>query len=692
MLQDRVKVLESQMNQIGKLTGHLYEEMKVNLPVNILAQLPSEGKIVGFAVNRRIPIVIDNPRSRFTLALAKLTQQLGTDSKLFIEHRELDQLRVKETAVERTGEFEARGTIYPVVSQWTPLNFGLNINTPTGTTNIGFYYDIDEDIGTEQLTLGNISGSSIPEGKLLYSTSPQEVNFGYTGFGKYQVIGFMADKYFAGYTQNTKPPNPSASIGTVNVISQGQLQKILVDDDVKRTISVGGTLSLQEGYVLRAKDIDLGARTMLLDLLKDGNVVDESPLSAGQTYVYSKKVGSISNLPIIMVRFDNVFSGTEVQAAFLVGLFQISDSVTSIKTGDTYEAMQVSDVNTNGINMTNQGSIGLSAGSSVDLMGNIKLKVADSSDVRFYPYVLVTQNMVANQLIITTPNRATAGDTITMNVTAGGVPIEGASISISPGIGPIGNNTDANGMVNYTLPIKSVGTYNITATKLGYQDANSTIEIEKYIAGRLSISVPSTIDQFDTVLVQVTSNGANISGVTVAYDNNTIGTTDSNGILNYTFGSSGNHTIFASKDYYISSSIDTNVREPYSEFKSQDINITPSNIYTGEDIIVRSNITNIGTKGDTKIIDLIINGSVVNNQSVTINKKEIKEINFTYKVTLPEGNYTVEIMGQKGLMEVKKGTYNIIWIAAILTIIGAIIIYIITSRNKAETKINEENK
>jgi S-layer protein (TIGR01567 family) len=595
-------------------------------------------------------------------------------------------------SVERTGEFDVRGTIYPVVSQWTPMNFGLNVNTATGNTNIGFYYDLDEDIGTEQLTLGGISGNSIPEGKLLYSTSPQDVSFGYTGFGKYQVIGFMADKYFAGYTSNTTPPNPTASIGTVSAISSGQLNKILIDDDVKRTISVGGTLSLQEGYVLRAKDIDLGARTMLLDLLKDGAVVDESALSAGQTYVYSKKVGGVDNLPIIMVRFDTVFSGTEVQAAFLVGLFQISENITSIKSGDTYESMQISDVGANGINMTNQGSIGLSAGSSIDLMGNMKLKVADSSDVRFYPYVSVTQDMVANQLLISAPNRATAGDTITMNITAGGVPIGGVSISIDPEIGSIGNNTNNDGIVNYTLPIKSKGIYNITAAKVGYQNANATIDVEKYIAGKLDINIPLIIDQFDMVPIQITSNNTNISEATVTYDNNTIGTTDSNGILNYTFGSNGTHTISASKDYYISASRDANIREPYSEFKSQDINITPSSVYTGDDIIVISNITNIGTKGDTKIIDLIINGSVVNNQSVTIGKKEIKEINFTYKVSLPQGNYTVEIMGQKELMEVKKGTYNIILIAAIITIIGAIIIYLITSRNKTETKTAEEDK
>ncbi|MCZ7404688.1 MAG: S-layer protein domain-containing protein, partial [Candidatus Methanoperedens sp.] len=141
----------------------------------------------------------------------------------------------------------------------------------------------------------------------------QEVDFAYTGFGSYQVIGFMADKYFAGYTANTLPPNPTSPVGAKSALAQGQLHKVLIDDDTKRTISVGGTLALKEGYILKAKDIDLSARTMLISLLKDGTEVDSTPLSAGQTYVYApSKVGSVSDLPIIMARFDSVFSGTEV--------------------------------------------------------------------------------------------------------------------------------------------------------------------------------------------------------------------------------------------------------------------------------------------------------------------------------------------------------------------------------------------
>ena len=209
----------------------------------------------------------------------------------------------------------------------------------------GFYYDINSDVGNESLTMmmNSYTDRTINAGNIVYSTTPQEVQFGYSGFGSYQVIGFMGYKYFASYNANTMIPNPTTPVVALSTLAQGQLHQVLIDDDTKRTISVGGNLALHEGYVLKAVDINLSARTMLVQLLRDGNIVDEgTSISAGQTYVYApSKVGAVSNLPIIMVRFECVFSGTEVQAAFLGELFQISENPTSVKTGDQYNNMTV---------------------------------------------------------------------------------------------------------------------------------------------------------------------------------------------------------------------------------------------------------------------------------------------------------------------------------------------------------------
>ena len=87
----------------------------------------------------------------------------------------------------------------------------------------------------------------------------------------------MADRYFAGYTSNTLTniiTRPTTDFDGISTIANGNLNKVLIDDDTKTTIAVGSTIALQEGYVLKATDIDLNARAMLLSLLKDGTEVD----------------------------------------------------------------------------------------------------------------------------------------------------------------------------------------------------------------------------------------------------------------------------------------------------------------------------------------------------------------------------------------------------------------------------------
>jgi len=555
---------------------------------------------------------------------------------------------------------------YSLTYTWNPMSFA------------GFYYDFKDDVGNEtiKITLDGYSDRTLDEGKLVYTTTTEEVSFGYSAFGKYQVIGFMAEKYFAGY-KNTTLPSPTASVGEKSVLSSGQLHKVLFDDDTKRTISVGSTLTLKEGYVLKAKDIDASARTMLLSVLKDGNEVDVTPLSAGQTYVYIKRVGAVSDLPIIIVRFDSVFSGKEVQAAFLKGMFQISESATNVKSGNTFGLMKVRSVNENGIQMSNDVSISLDKNRIETLMGNIKVKVADSDTLRFYFAVDVTPEMVANQLVIDAPAKATAGDNIEIKIKAGGNPIEGASVAIDSEIG----QTDKNGLVNYTLPRTLKGIYNITATKLGYEKATKSIEILQYVDLRLSIDAPAKANQFETITIKVTYNSTPMSGATVSYDDAIIGQTDSNGILNYTLPTSGSHTISASKSGYITAARDIEVRAPYSEYRALDINITPNVAFTNENVLIRSNITNAGTKADTLPVELVVNETVVENRTVALAPGEIKEINFTRKEALP-GNYTVEILGQKGLLQVQEEPLNLLLIGGIATGFGAVIIYLLTSKSK----------
>ncbi len=571
--------------------------------------------------------------------------------------------------VSKTGTYEVRGTVSQATDttfDWNPLNFE------------GFYYDMNEDVGSEKITLTR-SGRAISEKALVYTTTPQSVSFKEKRFGSYNVIGFMASKYFAGYTASS-----NVTGGTVyNTIGSKQLHRVLADDNTQRAVYAGSTLTLNDGYVLKVRDVDItGGQIVLLQLLKDGNEVDTTAIRAGNTYIYSKRVGSVTDLPVIAAHMETVFTGREANAVFVKGVFQISESYTSINQGSRYGIMEVTEVSDTKIEMKNPSSVSLSQAGTVDVMGSIKFKVADSSDVRFYPFILVNGSIAsANQLAIDAPSAPSVRDTIIITITAGGTPVPGASVSFDNN--DIGT-TNSTGKLNYTLTRS--GVHNITATKLGYEKAVKTIQVSEWVDNRLSIEVPAIIDQGAAVSIKVTSNGTAVAGASVTFDNSGIGTTDAGGILNYTFNVGGTHNLGASKDKYVSVAREINIRLPFSEYKALDLSIVPASVFTNEQSLIRSNITNDGTKADTRDVELILNGSVVDNRSVALAPGEIKEINFTRQEALP-GNYTVEILGQKGLLEVKEEPLNFLLIGGIATGLGAIIIYLLTAKSKISLEL-----
>ncbi len=154
--------------------------------------------------------------------------------------------------------------------------------TWTPQTYSGFYYDLDTGEGSENLTVQLKEGSRVIEdGNLQYFTKPIETEFEYGDWGSYQVIGFMAERYFAGYTENTDFVNDD-----VSVISDGQLSKVLLDDDEERSLYAGSSLLLSEGYSLNIVEVDISGDKVWVQLEKDGDVIEDSFLSSNDDYVY----------------------------------------------------------------------------------------------------------------------------------------------------------------------------------------------------------------------------------------------------------------------------------------------------------------------------------------------------------------------------------------------------------------------
>lgn len=602
-------------------------------------------------------------KNSFTLSAGSTVDIMG-DMKFIVADN--DVLRFAPM-IKRSGEYEVRGTISnnENESEWTPLNFE------------GFYYNLDEDVGTERLTLKR-SGRTVNARDMVYNTSAKEVNFTYSRLGKYNVIGFMADKYFAGYSAGNGITTKGDALSTID---HNQLHKVLIDDDTQRVIYAGSTLTLNDGYVIKIKDVNMGAGTasVWLVVLKDGTEVFDDIKENGQVFKYEKNVGAVKDLPIIAIRIDNIFRGQEATAAFIKGTFQLQESYTSVSNGDKFGKMEVTEVTGNQIKMTNPAVMTLSSASTIDFMNNIKFKVADSSDIRFYPYIMVNGSaLAANQLAIKVPSSMMVKDTITISVTSGsGVPADNAELSFD---GQVIGTTNSTGKLDYMLT--KAGQHNITATKLGYEKAAMAVQIAEYVDNRLNFEMPDIVDQYIpvTIKVKVSGTGNYTSGANITLDGAGIGTTDPSGALSYSFTASGKHNLAASKTGFVSVQRDIDIRLPFTEFKALDINFTPNVVAKGQNVFVWSNITNTGTKEGTLPVALIINNTVVDNSNVTLAPGKQGMVNFTHKIELVPGNYSIEILGQKTTMPVKEEPLNLFIVAGAITGIG-IIAFVLTSKN-----------
>lgn len=87
------KMVKLLLNRAESKSALSWQELKIALPCEIIASLPSDGKTVGLALNRGVPVIIDSPASPVSRALKKIAQDLVATPAFFIEHKEVEDLR-----------------------------------------------------------------------------------------------------------------------------------------------------------------------------------------------------------------------------------------------------------------------------------------------------------------------------------------------------------------------------------------------------------------------------------------------------------------------------------------------------------------------------------------------------------------------------------------------------------------------
>ena len=289
----------------------------------------------------------------------------------------------------------------------------------------GFYYDIDNDIGTEMLTFKLSDMNQDRSSAVLsdqvdaggnrgaeYITESIPVDFSFSSWGQYEDLGFLGGEYFAAYDGNVTSSMALSNQSVPflydnsmdrNLMTSEQISEIMIDDDTEQTFDSSTPLELEEGYKLAIKSVDENGNKVYLELSKNGRVVDSKVVSPSienadmvdQTYYYKKDLGGSKDIVIIAVHFKNAFSSAGDQIATIDGKFQISDKPMTIRVDQRYGKMTVRlvDPATETIILDNKDNlITLSKNKDIELMGSFHIRTADQDDtsvdnpLRYYLY------------------------------------------------------------------------------------------------------------------------------------------------------------------------------------------------------------------------------------------------------------------------------------------------------------------
>jgi len=295
--------------------------------------------------------------------------------------------------------------------------------------------------------------------------------------------------------------------------------------------------------------------------------------------------------------------------------------------------------------LKNEDSFSLDRDDTINIMGEIKFKVADDgSAVRFYPFqeIIVKEPLY---LDLDIPNSVYENEEFTILVTSDGDEVEDVSITFDDS--EVGT-TDSNGELIYT-PVET-GEFKVTASKSGYESDSEDIEI-LYQPKVLEISAPLLADRGETIVISITSEGKSVSGVTVMFGSNDLGTTPASGNITHTPDQIGTHTITASKSGHQDASKDIDITDPSARLVYSNLTIEPKSVQPGENVNITVEVANFGTLREADTMTLKVNGKEIATEDLVLGPGEIMTIEFTMNRSKP-GTYLVEVDGRSDTFKV----------------------------------------
>ncbi len=96
-LQFPLKMVKVILNRSESRGSFAWQEVKSALSCDIFGHIPSDGRVVGMALNRGIPCVIDDPKSKVSEAFSKMVTSIKKDN-IFLLATEVERLRTDDSS------------------------------------------------------------------------------------------------------------------------------------------------------------------------------------------------------------------------------------------------------------------------------------------------------------------------------------------------------------------------------------------------------------------------------------------------------------------------------------------------------------------------------------------------------------------------------------------------------------------
>jgi len=97
-----IKVVLNRAQSSGSVS---WQEVRAAIPCEIVSRIPSEGKSVGLALNRGIPVIVDAPNCKVSQAIRSLQRQLVEKEELFLEYQKVSPQTLREEMAAKEGDF-----------------------------------------------------------------------------------------------------------------------------------------------------------------------------------------------------------------------------------------------------------------------------------------------------------------------------------------------------------------------------------------------------------------------------------------------------------------------------------------------------------------------------------------------------------------------------------------------------------